>query len=79
MKRSKLGSINFQDLGKSLVTSVLAAVLVTLYEFNHTGGELNLVSLKNILAVGVTAGLADFFKKLGTNSKGKILAKEEKK
>lgn len=76
MKNSKLFKLNLNDFLKGLLVVVLTAIVSTLYQ--------NFISVPPkidwgmVLNNSIIAGLGYILKNLGTNSRGKVLAKEKK-
>lgn len=79
MSKSKLGKLNFRDLGRGFLTAFAGAVIIALYAIVD-GGKIPTEpeTLYEIFRTGLAAGLGYIVMNLGTNSKGQFLAKDSK-
>jgi len=69
MENSPIGKLNSKDFLKSLVVVVIVAVLSFLQDLLATQGlDINLVDLKQVFSVALTAGIGYLIKNLATNS-----------
>ena len=74
---TRLGKLRMGDWELGLLIAVISAVLTVAYESVSTG-TLNF-NWKNMLAVGLTAGISYILKNLGTGAGGKLLSNEQPK
>lgn len=75
--KSKLGSINVEDLGKGLFMTVLGGFFSGLEQMASTGGQINKMSVIPILVTSLISGGTYIVKQLFTNSQGDLMAKEK--
>jgi len=78
-EKSKLGTLDWKDIGKSVITAIIGSIVSGLYVVINGGGDLNWSTIKGILLIGISAGISYLVKNIFTNSEDKILAKEVKK
>ena len=77
MKRSKFLNLNWLDLGKGLLITVLTAFLGGILEVLQSGSlPATWVVLQPILELSLAAGVSYLLKNLFTNSTGELLKRE---
>jgi hypothetical protein len=75
--KSKLGSINLQDLSKGLFMTVVGGFLSGVEQMVSTGGQVNKMSVMPILVTSLISGGSYIIKQVFTNSQGDLMAKEK--
>ena len=65
--------LNWQDLLKGVITSVLTAVVAFLYAFISNGGDISAVGFQQLGGVALAALLGYILKQLGTSETGAFL------
>lgn len=78
-KSAKLFRVNFKDIVKGLITSILTAVVSGVYTTVNSGAIPTPTDLKVISFTGATAGIGYILKNVLTNSDDQFLKKENKK
>jgi len=68
--------LNFQDLLKGVIVTVLTSVLTSVYTIIQSGVMPTLAELKTIALTGLMAGIAYLCKNILTNSNGQVLKSE---
>lgn len=74
--RSDFFKINFRDIAKGFLTSVIVAVLTYFYEVVQTG-DFTAIDWKTVGFTALTAGIGYLFKNLITNSNGEVAKTEQ--
>ena len=69
---SNLFKLDFKDLGKGLITAVLASVLLFVYNGITSGAP---IDWNQVLQLAVSSGLGYLMKNLLTDNEGKLLGK----
>lgn len=79
MTKSKLGRLNLHDLYSSLITLIISTFLssVLFYLTDPKCGNISCIDWNFVIKTVLVAVLSTILKKIGTNSNGKLLKKEE--
>ena len=78
MKASKFLSLNFQDILKGFVVSIIAPFLYGLIGYLDAGTIPTMAEIKPMAIIALSAGLSYLLKNWLTNNQGQILKKEPK-
>jgi hypothetical protein len=74
--KSNYLKLNLKDVVKSIMVTIITAVLTGLYQVIQSGGMLDWITIKPILIAGFGAGLSYLIKNFLTNSNDDLLKKE---
>lgn len=78
-KKARLWRWNLNDFTKGLLMAALVPVLFLVEQLTLSGKSVSEISPNQLIGAAIAGGVGYLIKNLGTNSEGKILAKEPEK